>query len=72
MQECLKGLSRILAEGIKEAGQGTRGLLHWSNSQLQGFFSVTQAIVAACYSRDDDEKSLVVRILGLAVEFCIC
>lgn len=73
VQEGLKGLARLLAEGVKEAGQGTRGLQHWSNSQLRGVLSVTQAVVAACYSlRDDDETSLVVRIFELAVEFCIC
>lgn len=73
VQEGLRGLAGVLAEGVKETGQGTRGLQHWSNSQLRGVLSVTQAVVAACYSlRDDDEKSLVGRIFELAVEFCIC
>ncbi|KAH9331372.1 hypothetical protein KI387_003480 [Taxus chinensis] len=69
VQEGLKHLALVLDEGV----HGTAGLGGWTNSQLQGLVSVTQAVVAACYSlRDDDEKSLVVRIFELAVEFCFC
>ena len=50
VQEGLKGLAGVLAEGVKEVDQGTRGFLHWSNLQLRGVLSVTQAIVVACCS----------------------
>eukprot|EP01018_Ginkgo_biloba_P024431 Gb_03145 [translate_table: standard] len=73
VQEGLKSLAGILAEGIAEVGHGTRGLQRWNSSQLQGILSVTQAVVSAGYSLQvDDEKSWIGKIFELAVEFCIC